>query len=194
MEGFNQRSRGAGGGCSGGGGSPDRRYGGCYGGSRQNDSMLSTFSGVCPRSNPEALHTSVSFWPSAVLASVQRSVSLITHARRIERSATHIQQLQALSLQVHAPQLEGPAHWKVLYPSLNNDSIFLSMLHSAHITKRFYIEVDGKIISLLFSIRPVQKYIKIIAWYFMPYGKKYSRHMPFGRLMGLRHSWFNSLH
>ena len=100
MEGFNQRRRGAGGGCRGGGGSPGRRYGGCYGGSRRNDSMLRTFSGVCLRSNPEALHTSVSFCPCAVLSSAQhlpkRSVSLITHTRRIERSATHIQQLQAL--------------------------------------------------------------------------------------------------
>jgi hypothetical protein len=92
---------------------------GCYGGSLLNDSMLHTFSGVCLRSNPEALHTSVSFCPCAVLSSAQhlpkRSVSLITHARRP-------------GAQVHAPQLEGPAHWMVLYPSLNNDSIFLSML------------------------------------------------------------------
>jgi hypothetical protein len=45
-------------------------------------------------------------------------------------------------------------------------------------------EVHVVFTALLSSIRPVQIYIKNIAWYFMPYGKKYSVHMPFGKGSG----------
>ncbi len=62
---------------------------GCYSGSRRNDSMLRTFSGVCLRSTKRNSHPTT---PGA---------------------------------QVHAPQLECPAHWMVLCPCLNNHSIFL---------------------------------------------------------------------
>jgi hypothetical protein len=41
---------------------------------------------------------------------------------------------------------------------------------------------------LLSSIKPVQEYNKTIAQYFMPYGKKYSMHMPFGKGSGQRDS------
>ncbi len=96
---------------------------GCYSGSRQNDSMLHTFSGVCLRSNPEALHTSVSFCPRAVLASAQ-VLCQPDHTRAAYRMICNLHPTTP-GAQVHAPQLEDPAHWMVLYPSLNKSIIIL---------------------------------------------------------------------
>jgi hypothetical protein len=74
----------------------------------------------------------------------KRSVSLITRVAYRTKRNSHPATPGA---QVHASQLEGPAHWMVLYPSLKNDLIFLSILSPhPHITKRFNIEADRKII------------------------------------------------